>query len=130
MIVEMKRLSNGARMIAKLIQVTGNEIKLKVSEVNGVLVVLKSADISVIKKYQFSKAISLFVWKVPSKVEHNSSISIDTVEVCGNSAIIRLPISVFRKRLTDYLLGADFANVAILNGYDEIGRLVSVKIEI
>jgi len=130
-ILEMRRLSKGARLIATdLPHPNTDEINLKVSEVNGVSVVLTSADISVIKKFRFSKAFSIFVWKVPSKVKHKYSIAIDPVKVCGNSVNIHLSISFFRKSFTDYLLGADFANAAMLNGYDEIGRIVSVKIEI
>jgi hypothetical protein len=128
MIDKMRRLSKGARLIAKLIQVTGNEIKLKASEVNGVSVVLTSADITVTKKYQFSKTISLFVWKVPSKVKHKYSITIDPVKICGNSANIWLPISDLRKGLIDYLFGANLESNAILNGYDEIGKSVRTKV--
>jgi len=130
MIAKMKRLSIGARLIVKLILVTGNEIKLKVSEVNGVAVTITSADIKFRKHNRFSKIISLFVWKIPSVVEHKSSIAIDPVQVCGNSANIQLPVTDRRKRPTDYLLGAIIESNATLNGYDEIGRLVSVKLEI
>jgi len=129
MIDEMRRLSKGPRLIAKLIKVTGNKIILKASEVNGVWVVLNSADITVTKTYRFSKAISLFAWKVPKKVDHNSLISIDPVQICGNSENIQLPTRDHRKSLTDFLLGTNLKLVAILNGYDEIGRPVSVKIE-
>ncbi len=128
MIAKMKRLSKGALLISSVVHVAGNEIKLKVSEVNGVLVVLTSADITVTKKYQFSKAISLFVWKMPSKVKHKYSITIDPVKICGNSANIQLPISDLRKGLIDYLFGANFEIVAILNGYDEIGGSVRTKV--
>ena len=130
MIAEMRRLSKGARLIAKLIQFTGNEIKLKVSEANGVAVTIASADIKFRRHNRFSKAISLFLWKIPSMVEHNSSISIDPVEVCGNSVNIQLSTGSLKKSFTDYLLGAYIELNAILNGYDEIGRIVSVKIEI
>ena len=130
MIAKMKRLSEGAQLIAKLIKVTGNEINLKVTEVNGVAVVFTSADISVTKTHRFSKAISLFVWNVPSEIVHNSSVFIDPARVCRNSENIQLPISDHRKRLIDFLLGTNLKVVAILNGYDELGRQVSVKIEI
>lgn len=128
MIAKMKRLSKGARLISSGVHVAGNEIKLKLSEVNGVSVLLTSTDITVTKKYQFSKAISLFVWEVPSKVKHKYSITIDPVKICGNSANIQLPISDLRKGLIDYLFGAKFEIVAFLNGHDEIGKSVRTKV--
>jgi hypothetical protein len=130
MVAEMRRLSKGARLIASVAHFADSKIIFKVSEVIGVAVVLTSADISVTKTYRFSKAISLFVWKVPSKAKHRHSIPIDPVKICRNSANIQLPVSKHRKMATDYLLGAHLELNAILNGYDEIGRPVSLKIKI
>jgi len=131
LIAKMKRLSKGARLIASVAHVADSKINFKVSETNGVAVVLTSANISVTKKYRFSKAISLFVWNVPSLVEDNSSIPIDPVrEICGNSANVLLPANVFRKSIIDHLVGAHFETIVTLNGYDEIGRSVRVKIAI
>jgi hypothetical protein len=127
---KMRRLSKGAKLTASNISNPSTDgIKLKVSEVNGVSVVLTSADIVIRQHNRFSKAISLFLWKVPSMIEHKSSISIEPVEICGNSANIRLPINNIRKSLTDYLVGANLELSAILNGYDEIARPVAIKIE-
>jgi hypothetical protein len=130
MIADMRRLSTGARVIASVVRVQDKEINIEVMEVNGVSVVLTLADIMVCKRYRFSKVISLFVWKVPSKIENKFSASIDPVKLCNNSANIPLPADVFRKSLTDYLVGANFEVVVDLNGIDEIGRAVSVKIKI
>jgi hypothetical protein len=130
MIDEMRRLSKGARLIASVAHVADNKINFKVSEVNGVWVVLNSADITVTKTYRFSRIISLFTWKVPEKVNHNSLISIDPVQICGNSANIRIPLDTLGQSLIDYLLGADFDTIVTLNGYDEIWRSVRVKIAI
>jgi hypothetical protein len=127
---KMRRLSKGARLIATGVSNPNtDEIKLKVTEVNGVLVVLTSAGIIVRKHNRFAKPISLFVWKVPPKIEHRSLIPIDPVKICGNSVNIQIPINVFRKSLIDYLLGADLELSAILAGYDELARSVAVKID-
>jgi hypothetical protein len=130
MIIKMKRLSKGARLIASVAHVADSKIYFKVSEANGVAVVLTSANISVTKKYRFSKAISLFLWNVPSKQKHRYSIPIDPVKICGNSANIRIPSDTLGKSLIDYLLGAHFDTIVTLNGNDEIGRSVRVKIAI
>jgi hypothetical protein len=127
---EMRRLSKGARLIATNISDPSTDgIKLKVSEMNGVSVVLTSADIKIRKHNRFSKPISLFLWKVPSMIEDNSSISFDPVEICSNSINIQIPTNAFRKSLIDHLVGANLELIAVLKGYDEIGRPVSIKIE-
>ena len=127
---EMRRLSKGARLIATDISdPSTDEIKLKVSETNGVSVILTSADIKIRKHNRFSQPISLFLWKVPSRIEHNSSISINPVEICNNSANIQIPSITFRKSFIDHLVGADVELSAILNGYDELARRVAVKVE-
>jgi hypothetical protein len=129
LIAKMKRLSKGPRLIASVAHVADSNINFKVSEVNGVAVVLTYANISVTKMYRFSKAISLFVWKVPSEAKHRSSTPIDPVRLCGNSANIRIPVDTFRKSLIDHLVGAYFETIITFNGFDEIGRAVGVKIE-
>ena len=127
---EMRRLSKGARLIATDISdPSTDEIKLKVSETNGVSVVLTSADIIIRKHNRFSRPISLFIWKVPSMIEQKSLISIVPVKICSNSIKIQIPTNTFRKSLTDYLVGANLELIANLNGYDEIARPVAVKIE-
>jgi hypothetical protein len=129
-ILEMRRLSKGARLISTVVPNSdADEIILKVSEVNGVSVILTSADILVRKYIRFSKPISLLLWKVPETVEYKSSTPIDPVRLCGNSMKIRITIDTFRISFSDHLLGAYFETIVNLNGYDEIGRAVSVKIE-
>jgi hypothetical protein len=129
-ILEMRRLSRGARLIATgVLNVDANGINLKVSEVNGVSVRLTSAVIIIRQYNRFAKPISLFIWKVPSIIEHRSSLPLDPVKICENSANIQIPTDTFRKSLIDHLLGANIETIVTLNGYDEIGRPVSVNIE-
>ena len=108
----------------------GDWINIEVTEVNGVWVILTSADIKVRQHNRFSKPISLFLWKVPSSTEHRLSISLDPVRLCGDWTNIQIPMDTISKSIIDYLLGADFETIVTLNGYDEIGRTVRVKIEI
>ena len=129
-ILEMLRLSRGARLIATgTLDTNIDKINLKVSEVSGVSVVITSADIIIRQYNMFAKPISLFLWKVPALIEHLSSIPLDPLQICGNSANIRIPTYTRRKRLIDHMLGANFEAIFTLNGYDEIGRAVRVKIE-
>jgi hypothetical protein len=128
-IQEMRRLSRGAKVIATLVSKNDNYAELKVSEVNGVSVVISSAEITVTKKNRLAKAITLFFWRVPSRLEHKMSIPITPLKLQNNSRQIRLSMDNFRKNFDDYLLGAEIKRIAVLSGYDEIGRLVSARIK-
>jgi hypothetical protein len=128
-IQKMRRLSKGAKVIATAVSGYGNYLGLKISEVNGVSVIISSADLRVLQTNKFANVITLFLWKVPPMIEHTTSISVDPIEVCGNSANIQVPINNFGKSLLDYFLGAQFEKIAVLKGYDEIGRTITVKVE-
>lgn len=126
---DMRRLSRGAKVVATVLYKNDKHAMLKVSEVNGVSVVISSAEVTITKKNKFAKVITMFFWKVPSRIKNTTSISVDPVEVCSNSANIQLPINNFGKNLIDYLLGAKFERIAVLTGYDEIDRPITVKAE-
>ena len=127
-IQEMRRLSKGAKVIASTISMNDASVRLKISEINGVSVTMSSADIKILKRNRFAKAITLFLFRVPQNTEQNYSVHFDPVKVCGNSKLIQLSIERCRKNLADYLLGAEFKTMAVLKGYDEIGRAVSLRI--
>ena len=127
-IQEMRRLSKGAKVIATLVSKNDKYAELKVSEVNGVSVVISSAEITITKKNRFAKTITLFFWRVPSRLEHKISIPITPLKLCSNSTQFRLSMDKYRKNFGDYLLGADIKRIAVLSGHDEIGRLVRTKV--
>ena len=128
LISKMRKLSKGAKVIVSPISVHNEYVRLKISEVNGVAATLSSADVKVRKRNKFAKAITLFFWRVPSESEHNYSVYFDPVRICGNSKPVELSFERFRKKFSDYLLGTEFKIMAVLKGYDEIGRSVNVGV--
>ncbi len=128
MIDEMRRLSKGAKIVASAGSISQETAVLKVSETNGVGVVLSSAKVEITKKYRFSKFISFCVWHVPQESSRTVSIALDPVTVCGNTQKIRLSLSGCDKVFVDYLLGAKIERVAVLKGQDELGRRVCTQI--
>jgi hypothetical protein len=128
-IQEMRRLSKGAKVVATVVSKNDKYAELKVSELNGVSVVISSAEVKVTKKNRFAKAITLFFWRVPSGMEYKISIPITPLKLCSNLSQIRLPLDKFSKNFTDYILGANLRRIAVLSGHDEIGRPITVKIE-
>jgi len=128
LIAEMRRLSKGAKIVASVVGYSGNELILDVVEVNGVEVVISSADITVRKVNRYARFISYYIWKVPKGSQGSFTSAIGPVRVCGGSSKVRLRVSGKRKGLVDHLLGADIETVAVLKGHDEIGRVVSARV--
>ena len=100
----------------------------RLSEVNGVGVVITSADVTIRKRNRFAKAISYYVVHVPQGSEARFSVPLEPVRICGDSRTVRLDMERFEKGLGDYLLGAKLSKTVTLKGFDEIGRNVSVKV--
>jgi hypothetical protein len=75
-IQEMRRLSKGAKIIATVTAKNDEYTELKVSEINGVSVVISSAEITFTKKNRFAKAITLFFLRVPPRSKYKISIPI------------------------------------------------------
>ncbi|MFC1829703.1 hypothetical protein ACFL0O_08830 [Thermodesulfobacteriota bacterium] len=127
LIQKMRRLSKGSKVVASVISGSGGDIVLRVTEVNGVSVVLTSADVTVLKRNKYAKWISFYVWKVPTGSKGHYSVALNPVKFCGESHEIRLKMRS-QKDLSDYLLGADIAHTAVLKGHDELSRPVSVMV--
>jgi hypothetical protein len=128
LIAEMRRLSKGAKVVASVISDNGGSVRLKVAEVNGVSVVLSAAVVTIKRRNRFAKAISFFMWKVPSGSTRNVAIAFDPVRVCGCSREVLFSFDVCEKGFYDYVLGAKFERMAVLKGRDELGRAVSVRV--
>jgi len=105
-IADVRRLSKGAKVTAEVIGNSENGYQIRVTEAHGVSVVLSSADVRVVKQNRFAKAISFFVWKVPSGSEQKVSFPVGPVTVCGSSAVFPLGLKRSDFVPVDYLLGA------------------------
>ncbi len=128
-IEEMKRLSKGANIIGSALSVSGGFIRVKVTETNGVVVTLSSADFTVRKINRFAKMINFCIWKVPNGSENSFSIAINQIKICEESSIVKFDIARIKKGFRDYLLGAKLNCNIKINGVDEIGRPVSTSFD-
>jgi hypothetical protein len=126
LIAKMRNLSLGSKLLASFIGVSENDAFIRVTEVNGVSVVLTSADIKICKQNRFAKMISFFIIQVPEVVSEKYSVELDPVRVCDSSQTVRLRLTK-GKSISDYLLGAKIEHKIEFRGYDEIGRPVGVN---
>jgi len=124
---EEKRLSKGSRVVGSIVSVNGSDVHIRVTELNGVAVVLDSAELVVRKQNRFASTISYYVVHVPEKSQERVSVSLVPVRVCGGSQEIRVSVED-GKGLSDYLLGADIRRTLVLRGVDEVGGSVTLKV--
>ena len=127
LIAKMRNLTLGSKVLASFIGVSENYALIRVTEVNGVSVVLTSADIKICKQNRFAKTISFFIIQVPQEFHEKYSVELDPVKVCASSQTVRLRLTG-AKSVSDYLLGAKIEHKINLKGYDEIGRPVNVHL--
>ena len=127
-IAEEKRLARGSRVVGSLVSVNGSDVVVRVSELNGVSVVLDSAELLVRKNNRFASTISYYVVHVPKHSQERVSVSLSPLRVCKGSKEIRLSLKD-GKGLSDYLLGSDIRRTLVLRGVDEVGRGVSLTVE-
>lgn len=129
-ISEMRRLSRGAKIIGTVVQNGNGGAEVCVTEVNGVAATLSSIDVNIRKVNRYAGFISHYIWKVPTGTEATFSQAIAPLIVCGSSSNIRFRLPGNEKQFSDYLLGADPDVKAIIKGTDEIGREVTVKVDL
>ena len=68
----MRRFPRGAKVVATVMYENDKYAELRVSEVNGVSVVISSVEVTITKKNKFAKLITLFLWKVPLKIKYTT----------------------------------------------------------
>jgi len=76
LVSDMRRLSRGAKVTARVIRASDGQIELHQSEVNGVAVTFSHLDIAVRKVNRFSGFISHHIMKVPRGYEKRFSRAI------------------------------------------------------
>lgn len=125
---EMQRLSKGARVVASMVSATESDVCLRVTEANGVSVVLSSADVTVKKRNRLAGVIKLFLWSVSEGSEETFSVAFSPITVCGSSSEVLLTLKRTEKGIMHYFLGMKVEQLVVLKGHDEIGRPVSVAV--
>ena len=125
---EVKRLAKGAEVSIVVKERKGVKY-LTVQEINDVRITVLSAWLKVEKLNHYSKAISLFICKVPEKQNETINLQIDPFSVQNNSIVVPLT-NVPEKSLKGILLGSEFEFELGLDCVDEIGRRKQISCQL
>jgi hypothetical protein len=128
-IEHLRRLTIGPKLGAKIVRKDSNWITIEVRETNGVEVTLTDYRITTTIENRHADIITLFAWKVPERSRTTSEGSIDhPVSVKGNSQKLSIPNPSSAVSLKSFLLGAQPRTEIIIQGHDERGQPVAVKV--
>jgi len=126
-IEQLRKLTIGSKVAARIVNGNGDRLIIEVRENNGVRVILIDYHITVTAKNRHAGVITMFAWKVPKISSHNfEGVIQHKVSVKGNSQNLSIPNPIPGKSFKNIILGSQNQIQILLRGYDEIGRKVEV----
>jgi hypothetical protein len=125
----LKRLTIGAKLTARVAGRTGEQATIEVTEANGVGATLIEYRISAETRYDHARLITLFFWKVP-ETENRIFDGALATRLFVRNGLARgvITMSDDRNPLRSLIMGSKQDLSITLTGYDEIGRPVSVPV--
>jgi hypothetical protein len=125
----LRKLSVGPKVAAELVQETQEYLFIEIRENNGVEVTFTDYEIEIKTLNRHAEVITMFLWKVPeSSIRGFNGILKDKISVQGASKRIRIPNLVAPPGLRSLIFGEEYRISVTLNGYDETGRSVSIRV--
>jgi len=126
-IEQLRKLTIGSKVVARIVRKQGDRLIIEVRENNGVRVTLTDYHANVSTKNRHAGIITLFAWKVPQISSQTFEGAIQhKVSVKGNSQKLSIPNPIHGTSFKHRILGSQNQVKILLRGYDEIGRQVEV----
>jgi len=128
---KLKRLTIGAKISARLIGINGTQVSIEVNESNGVGVTITEYRLTAAVRHHHARFITLFLWKVPEtdNISFEGALS-HKLSLSNSSDHTTIPFFNGKDRLKSILMGSKDDVSITLIGYDELGRSVSVSVNI
>jgi len=129
-IERFRRLTIGPKITARIVNQDDNRLIIEVRETNGVKVVLTDYSLKIRMNNRHAGIITLFAWKVPNSSKRNLEGAFSRkVSMKNCSQTLYIPNPIPESNLKHLILGTENHMRVELNGYDEIGRQVSVTVK-
>ncbi|MFH0961050.1 MAG: hypothetical protein V1897_20390, partial [Pseudomonadota bacterium] len=127
---KLRKLTIGPKVSARIFEKRHDNMTIEATEANGIGVILTDYGMKIIKKNRHAGLITLFAWKVPkgSSREFESVIS-NTIRLQGNSKTFNISFAAMDSRIRQLILGTETQIEMKLQGYDEIGRNLSIAVQ-
>lgn len=126
----LRKLTIGPKVTAKIIKKNHKTIAIEVSEINGVQVTLTDYHVKITAENLHAALITLFAWKVPELSKQNFKRVIDQkIFLKGSSKTFNITNPSPAPNLKKFILGTQTQISIVLHGYDEVGRQLSVTVQ-
>jgi hypothetical protein len=128
-IEHLRKLSIGPKLVARIARKDGKWITIVVRETNGVEVTLTDYRITTTIENRHADIVTLFACKVPKDSRKTYEGAIDhPVSIKESSQRLSIPNFSSAFNLKSFLLGAQSRTEITIQGYDERGQKVTVKV--
>lgn len=129
-IQRLRKLTIGPKVSARIIKETNDQLVIEVKEINGVRVTLTDYHIKTKTKNRHAGFITMFAFKVPELLSKKiDGVIRQKISLKENSQTLNIPNPTPDTGIKDLILGADTKINILLQGYDEVGRPVSVPVK-
>jgi len=129
-IERLRRLTVGPKLTARIVNEDDNRLIIEVRETNGVKVVLTDYNLRIKMNNRHAGIITLFAWKVPESSKQGFEGAFNRkISMKNCSQTLYIPNPIPESKLKHIILGTESHMRIELNGYDEIGRQVSVTVK-
>jgi hypothetical protein len=129
-IMRLRKLNVGPKISAGIIEKHRDSLTIQARETNGVEATLTDYIVTIVGLNRHARLISLFAWKVSeSTIRHMSGVFEKPIVLNANDRIISIPNPNPCHSIASIIIGAQFETAVTLNGYDEVGRKISVVVK-
>jgi hypothetical protein len=126
----MGKFLKRVKVSAALVGIFDGKAIVNVSEQNETGLSISSADVRVCKAANNSRLSSRLLRKISSGSEYGFSVPFrKPVDLCGDSCDIWVPLKMSENQHRDYILGEKFRWDIVLNGSNERGEKMKVKVK-
>ena len=124
-IKEMRKLTRGPKVMARIVSINGNTATIEMAETNGVGVTVYEYEICFLRSYKRAEFVSYYIWKVNKSKQLSYTKTLRSpVRLYESSQHIAIPLPAHSMSIGEYLLGTSQSLTIRLQGIDEIGREV------
>lgn len=128
-IENLRRLSIGPMIGARILQLTDECLIVEVWENNDVEISLADFEIELIDRNKHAKIITMFYWKIPDKEVQKIKGALEEKIVIKNcKARFAIPYHPPEQNVKTFFYGSERQIKILLHGHDEIGRPLSLPV--
>jgi len=129
MIERLRKLTIGPKVAARIIEKKASQFVIEARENNNVEVFLTDYHLKMTTKNRHANIITLFAWKVPdSAIQEFGGVFDRKIILKEKAETINIPHPPLDASLRSLILGSETRMDIVLQGHDEIGRPLSLRV--